>query len=48
VQFYCLHALADGNQCIWIREKMLLLNSIIYTVSIPEQKFRKKITAINK
>ena len=23
VQFYCPHALADGNQCIWIREKTL-------------------------
>ena len=29
------HALADGNQHIRIREKTLLLNSVIYTVSVP-------------
>jgi len=22
-KFYCLHAIADGNKRIWIREKML-------------------------
>jgi len=35
-KFYYPHALADGNQHIWIREKTgALLNSIIYTVSVP-------------
>ena len=30
-----LHALADGNQCIWIREKTLeFCSTVIYTVSI--------------
>jgi len=29
---YCPHALADGIQRIRIREKMLVLNSVIYTL----------------
>ena len=28
-KFYCTHALADGNQCIQIREKTLELSSIV-------------------
>jgi len=35
-KFYCQHALSDGNQCIWIREKMLEFSStLLSTVSIP-------------
>jgi len=34
-QFYCPHALADGNQRIQIREKTLEFSStVIYTVSV--------------
>jgi len=35
-KFYCPHALAEGNQRIWIREKMmeLLFNRVIYTVYV--------------
>jgi len=28
-KFYCLHALADGNQHSWIREKMLEFSSTV-------------------
>jgi len=28
-KFYCLHALADGNQYSWIREKMLEFSSTV-------------------
>jgi len=28
-KFYCPHALADGNQCIQIREKMLEFSSTV-------------------
>jgi len=30
-KFYCPHALAHGNQCIWIRQKTL---EFCYTVSV--------------
>jgi len=35
--FCCPHALADGNQCIWIRgeDAGVLLCSVIYTVTVP-------------
>jgi len=38
MQFYCLHALADGNQRIRIGEKMLEFFPAVlfYTVSIPQ------------
>jgi len=46
---YCPHALADDNQCIQSREKMLngILNSVIYTVSVPIDKtnMKKKYSA---
>jgi len=28
-KFYCPHALDDGNQCIWIREKTLKFSSVV-------------------
>jgi len=35
-EFYYLHALADGNQRIRIRQKTLEFSSaVIYTVSVP-------------
>ena len=35
-EFYYLHTLADGNQCIRITEKTLAFTSaVIYTVSVP-------------
>jgi len=30
--FYCLHALADGNQCIRIREKTLEFSTVLSTL----------------
>jgi len=32
--FYCLHALADGNQRIRIMEKMLEFSTVSYTLSL--------------
>ena len=32
-QFYCPHALADGNQCIPIREKTLEFSTVLSTLS---------------
>jgi len=29
-QFYCPHVLADGNQCIRIREKTLEFSTVLY------------------
>jgi len=34
-QFYCPHALADGNQRIRIKENTLEFSTVLYTVSIP-------------
>jgi len=34
-KFCYRHALADGNQRIWIRENTLEFSSVICTVSIP-------------
>ena len=35
LKFYCPHALADGIQCIWIREKMLEFSStVLSTLSL--------------
>ena len=46
VKVYCPHALADGNQRIWIREKMLEFSStVLSTLSpylIPEQPVKGK------
>jgi len=34
-KFYCLHTLADGNHCIWIKEKMLEFSStVLSTLSL--------------
>jgi len=34
-KYYCLHALADGNQRIWIREKRLEFSStVLSTLSL--------------
>jgi len=30
-KFYCLHALADSNQCILVREKMLEFSTVLST-----------------
>jgi len=32
--FYCLHSLADGNQRIQIREKMLEFSTVLSTLSL--------------
>jgi len=32
-KFYCPHALADGNQCILIREKTLEFSTVLFTLS---------------
>jgi len=32
-QFYCLHALADGKQCIRIREKTPEFSTVLPTLS---------------
>jgi len=32
-KFYCPHALADGNQCIQIREKMLKSSTVLSTLT---------------
>jgi len=34
-QFYCPHALADGNQHIRIKENTLEFSTVLYAVSIP-------------
>jgi len=34
-KFYCLHAVAGGNQHIRLRDEAGVLNSVIYTVSVP-------------
>jgi len=31
-KFYCPHALADDNQRIWIREKMLEFSTVLSTL----------------
>jgi len=33
-KFCCLHALADGNQCIWIRQKMLEFLVVLPALSL--------------
>jgi len=35
VQFYGLHVLGDGNQCIWVREKMLEFSSTVLCMLYP-------------
>jgi len=32
-KFYCPHALADGNQCIQIREKTLKSSTVLSTLT---------------
>jgi len=34
-KFYCPHALADGNERIWIREKMLEFSSVMLPAPSP-------------
>jgi len=34
-KFYCLHAFADGHQCIQIREKMLEFSSTVLSTLYP-------------
>jgi len=49
VQFYCPHALADGNQHIWIREDAgVLLKSVIYTVSVPPWARKSNKNSVNR
>jgi len=45
-KYYCLHALADGNQRIWIREKTLEFSStVLSTLSLyPEVEENAKST----
>jgi len=33
-KFYCPHALADGNPCIWIRERMLEFSTVLSILSL--------------
>jgi len=35
-KFYCQHAVADANQCIWIREKTLEFTSTVLSVYVPD------------
>jgi len=40
--FYCPHALADGNQCIRIREKTLEFSSAVTVPELDTCKMRQK------
>jgi len=41
-KFYCLHALADGNQCIRIKEKMLEFSIVLSPYLINAQNGQQK------
>jgi len=47
-EFCCLHALADSNQCIWIREKMLEFASTVLSTLSPYLKVKQSIRRGNK
>jgi len=35
LEFYCPHGLADGNYCIWIREKTLEFSATVLPAPSP-------------
>jgi len=43
-KFYCLHALADGNQCIQTREKTLEFSSTVLSTLTRTLEFKKTRT----
>jgi len=47
-KFYCPHALADSNQCIWIREKTLEFFSAVLSTLSPYHMYEKANNIIGK
>jgi len=47
-EFCCQHALADSNQCIWIREKMLEFASTVLSTLSPYLKVKQSKRRGNK